>query len=66
MESTEKSLEEQTARVEEFAQAGAVKKSVDPEDDDQVEALVKSEPEKPFWDNIYLDQGIIKSLGYKS
>ena len=66
LESTEKSLEEQTARVEEFAQAGAVKKSVDPEDDDQVEALVKSEPEKPFWDNIYLDQGIIKSLGYKS
>ena len=66
MEATEKALEEQTAKVEEFAQAGAVKKSVDPEEDEQVEELKKSEPEKSFWNNVYLPQGIINSLGYKS
>jgi hypothetical protein len=66
LEATEKALEEQTAKVEEFAQAGAVKKSVDPEEDEQVEELKKSEPEKSFWNNVYLPQGIISSLGYKS
>jgi hypothetical protein len=66
LEATEKTLEEQTAKVEEFAQAGAVKKSVDPEEDEQVEELKKSEPEKSFWNNVYLPQGIISSLGYKS
>lgn len=66
LEATEKALEEQTAKVEQFAQAGAVKKSVDPEDDEQVEELKKSEPEKTFWTNVYLPQGIINSLGYKS
>jgi len=63
LEATEKALEAQTAKVDEFAQAGAVKKSVDPEDDEA--DLIKSEP-KPFWGNMYLPQGLIKSLGYKS
>jgi hypothetical protein len=66
LEATEKALEEQTAKVEEFAQAGAVKKSVDSEEDDQVEELKKSEPESSFWTNVYLPQGVISSLGYKS
>lgn len=66
LEATEKALEEQTAKVEEFAQAGAVKKSVDPEEDEQVEELKKSEPDTSFWTNVYLPQGIISSLGYKS
>jgi len=66
LQATEKALEEQTAKVEEFAQAGAVKKSVDPEEDEQVEELKKSEPETPFWNNVYLPQGVISSLGYKS
>lgn len=64
LEATEKALEVQTAKVEEFAQAGAVKKSVDSEDDEDVE-LVKSAP-KSFWGNMYLPQGLINSLGYKS
>lgn len=66
LEATEKALEEQTAKVEEFAQAGAVKKSVDPEEDEQVEELKKSEPDTSFWTNVYLPQGVINSLGYKS
>jgi hypothetical protein len=66
LEATEKALEEQTAKVEEFAQAGAMKKSVDSEEDEQVEELKKSEPEKSFWSNVYLPQGVINSLGYKS
>jgi len=63
LEATEKALEAQTAKVDEFAQAGAVKKSVDSEDDEA--DLVKSEP-KSFWGNMYLPQGLINSLGYKS
>lgn len=64
LEATEKALEVQTAKVEEFAQAGAVKKSVDSEDDEDVQ-LVKSAPQS-FWGNMYLPQGLINSLGYKS
>jgi len=66
LEATEKALEVQTAKVEEFAQAGAVKKSVDPEDDEDGEEIKKSAPTASFWNNIYLPQGLIDSLGYKS
>ncbi len=62
---TEIALQEQTAKVEQMAVAGAVKKSVDPEDEEEV--LVKSEPKvESFWKNVYLDQSLIESLGYKS
>ena len=64
---TEVALEEQTAKVELIAHAGAVKKSVDPEDDEDGDKIVKSlsKPES-FWKNVYLDQSLIESLGYKS
>lgn len=65
LEATEKALEEQTAKVEEIANAGAVKKSVDPEDNDEEETIVKSAP-KSVWNNIYLPQALIESMGYKS
>ena len=65
LEATEKVLEEQTAKVEEIANAGAVKKSVDPEDNDEEETIVKSAP-KSVWNNIYLPQALIESMGYKS
>jgi len=65
LEATEKALEEQTAKVEEIANAGAVKKSVDPEDNEEEEAIIKSTP-KSVWNNIYLPQTLIESLGYKS
>jgi len=62
----EAQLAEQTEKVEAFAAAGAVKKSVDPDDDEDGEdELVKSAP-KPFWSNIYLPQELVKALGYES
>jgi len=64
--SAEEALAEQTAKVEAFATAGAVKKSVDPDDDEEGEdALVKSAP-KPFWNNVYLPAELVKALGYES
>lgn len=64
--SAEKSLAEQTEKVEAFAAAGAMKKSVDPEDDDDNDGEELKKSHKSFWGNIYLPDGLIKSLGYKS
>jgi LPS O-antigen subunit length determinant protein (WzzB/FepE family) len=63
--SAEKALAEQTEKVEAYASAGAIKKSVDPEDEDDAEELSKSES-KSFWGNVYLPEALVKSLGYKS
>ena len=67
LETAELALSEQTEKVEAFAAAGAVKKSVDPEDaeEEEGEALVKSAPAS-FWKNTYLPQELINSLGYRS
>ena len=67
LETAELALAEQTEKVEAFASAGAVKKSVDPEDEEEVaeEALAKSAPTS-FWRNTYLPQELINSLGYRS
>jgi len=67
LETAELALAEQTEKVEAFAAAGAVKKSVDPEDDEEVaeEAIAKSAPTS-FWKNTYLPQELISSLGYRS
>jgi hypothetical protein len=56
-------LDEQAGQVQALAEAGAVKKSVDPEDEEEV--VIKSEP-KSFWENVYLPQALIKTLGYDS
>jgi len=68
LEQTEKALTEQSEQVKVFADAGAVKKSVDPEDDEDEdgEEIRKSAPETSFWNNIYLPKGLINALGYKS
>jgi len=58
-------LEEAEEQVKVLAAAGAIKKSVDPEDDEDGEELVKSAPAS-IWNNVYLPQGLINSLGYKS
>jgi hypothetical protein len=64
LEAAEKALSEQEEQVKAFAEAGAIKKSVDPEDaDDDEEELTKSDS---IWGNMYLPQGLIKALGYKS
>lgn len=65
LEATEKALAEQEEQVKAFAEAGAVKKSVDPEDDEDGEELTKSAPQT-FWGNVYLPQGLVKALGYKA
>lgn len=63
---TEEILSEQSAKVEALANAGAMKKSVDPEDDDDDEVLVKSASRESFWGNIYLPAVVVKTLGYDS
>jgi LPS O-antigen subunit length determinant protein (WzzB/FepE family) len=64
LEATEKALAEQEEKVKAFASAGAVKKSVDPEEaDDDEETLTKSDS---VWSNVYLPQGLINALGYRS
>lgn len=65
LEATEKALAEQEEQVKAFGKSGAVKKSVDPEDDDEEEQIVKSH-QASVWNNVYLPQGIINALGYKS
>lgn len=66
LETAELALAEQTEKVEAFAAAGAVKKSVDPEEEEEEgEAIVKSAPTS-FWKNTYLPQELINSLGYRS
>jgi predicted house-cleaning noncanonical NTP pyrophosphatase (MazG superfamily) len=65
LEATEQALTEQEEQVKAFATAGAIKKSVDPEDDEDGEELTKSAPAS-LWNNVYLPQGLINSLGYKS
>lgn len=65
LQTAESALAEQTEKVEAFASAGAIKKSVDPEDDGEEEDVRKSAP-KSVWNNIYLPQDLIVSLGYES
>jgi starvation-inducible DNA-binding protein len=63
LEAAEKALAETEEQVSKFADAGAIKKSVDPEEDEEGEELEKSES---IWGNMYLPQGLIKALGYRS
>jgi len=66
LETAELALAEQTEKVEAFAAAGAVKKSVDPEEEEvEAEAIAKAAPQS-FWKNTYLPQELINSLGYRS
>lgn len=63
LEATEKALLETEEQVSKFANAGAIKKSVDPEEEEEGETLTKSDS---IWENVYLPQGVINALGYKS
>lgn len=64
LEAAEKALAETEEQVSKFADAGAIKKSVDPEEDEEEgEELEKSDS---IWGNMYLPQGLIKALGYRS
>jgi LPS O-antigen subunit length determinant protein (WzzB/FepE family) len=63
LEAAEKALLETEEQVSKFANAGAIKKSVDPEEEDEDETITKSDS---IWENVYLPQGVINALGYKS
>jgi hypothetical protein len=65
LEAAEKSLADQEEKVNTIATSGAIKKSVDPEDDADEEELVKS-VSTSVWNNVYLPQGLISALGYQS
>jgi DNA-binding ferritin-like protein len=65
LEATETALTEQEEKVKAFGKSGAIKKSVDPEDGEEGEEITKSAP-KSVWNNVYLPQGLITTLGYES
>ena len=65
LEATETALTEQEEKVKAFGKSGAIKKSVDPEDGEEGEEVTKSAP-KSVWNNVYLPQGLITTLGYES
>lgn len=64
LEAAEKALAETEEQVTKFANAGAIKKSVDPEEEEG-EDLVKS-ASNSVWGNLYLPQALISALGYES
>jgi len=56
-------------RVETVEDAGAIKKSVDEtevEEDEAIAKVAEEDEETSIWNNLYLPQELIKSLGYKS
>jgi len=65
LDAAEKALAETEEQVTKFANAGAIKKSVDPEEDEEEETITKSQ-DKSFWGNMYLPQSVIGVLGYES
>ncbi len=65
LDAAEKALAETEEQVSKFANAGAIKKSVDPEEDEEEETITKSQ-DKSFWGNMYLPQSVIGVLGYES
>jgi predicted ribosome quality control (RQC) complex YloA/Tae2 family protein len=56
-------LSDASAKIEHLETAGAVKKSVE-SDEDMVEEILTEKTEESFWDNLYLPQEMIKILGY--
>ena len=58
-------LSDASAKIEQLETAGAIKKSVE-SDEEMVEDKILTEKAQPsFWDNLYLPQDLIKSLGYE-
>lgn len=66
LSATEEALAEQSEKVDALASAGAMKKSVDTDGDEDDEELVKSASAASFWNEIYLPAGLVKTLGYNS
>lgn len=59
-------LSDASAKIEQLETAGAIKKSVE-SDEEMVEdeIIAKTAGEPTFWDNLYLPQELIKAFGYE-
>ena len=58
-------LSDASAKIEHLETAGAVKKSVESDEDMVEEEILTEKAEPSFWDNLYLPQDMIKVLGYE-
>ena len=66
IEEQKTALSDATAKIEQLESAGAMKKSVESDDDIDEEDVTIEKSETSFWDNLYLPGGLITSLGYDS
>jgi|TARA_Y100000034_G_scaffold132527_1_gene195760 hypothetical protein len=66
IEEQKTALSDATAKIEQLESAGAMKKSVESDDDIDEEDVAIEKSETSFWDNLYLPGGLITSLGYDS
>ena len=57
-------LSDASAKIEHLETAGAIKKSVESDEDMVEDEILTEKAEESFWDNLYLPQDMIKVLGY--
>ena len=66
IEEQKTALSEASAKIEDLESSGAMKKSVESDDELEEEEVVIEKSEEAFWTNTYLPRELIKSLGYDS
>ncbi len=66
IEEQKTALSEASAKIEDLESSGAMKKSVESDDELEEEEVVIEKSEETFWTNAYLPRELIKSLGYDS
>jgi hypothetical protein len=66
IEEQKTALSEASAKIEDLESSGAMKKSVESDDELEEEEVVIQKSEEAFWTNTYLPRELIKSLGYDS
>ena len=57
-------LSDASAKIEHLETAGAIKKSVESDEEMVEDEILAEKAEESFWDNLYLPQDMIKVLGY--
>ena len=58
-------LSDASAKIEQLETAGAVKKSVESDEEMVEDEIIAKVDESTFWDNLYLPQELIKAFGYE-
>lgn len=58
-------LSDASAKIEQLETAGAVKKSVESDEEMVEDEIIAKVDETTFWDNLYLPQELIKAFGYE-